>query len=345
MDTNYQLNNLLLILTIMQCDLVIIGGGPAGLSAAVNAASEGLKTILCESSYNFGGQAGTSSLIENYLGFPEGISGSALTKAAMAQAIKFNADFHIPFHVIRLERDADKIYVVDDNEDRICCMAVIIATGITYKRLTAINIEQFVGRGVSYGSPSLSDDFAGRTVCIIGGANSAGQAACYLAQCSGCNVVLIVRSESIANKMSDYLVRKIQDHENIRVMENSRVLETRGTLELDGVIVRTQLSGGDETKELILTTHLFILIGAVPKTQWLRNMAPLDQYGFIITGSVACSIELLPTECAPGIFVAGDVRSGSAKRVAGAVGEGQRAVSDVHSYLAKIKSPNQITVT
>lgn len=322
----------------MQCDLVIIGGGPAGLSAAVNAASEGLKTILCESSYNFGGQAGTSSLIENYLGFPQGISGSDLTKAAMAQAIKFNADFHIPFHVIRLERDGDMIMVVDDSDEKITCTAVIIATGITYKRLTALNIEQFVGRGVSYGSPSLSDDFAGRTVCIIGGANSAGQAACYLAQCSGCNVVLIVRSDSIANKMSDYLVKKIQDHDNIRVMENSRVIEARGTLELDGIVVRTQLPDGEETKELILTTHLFILIGAVPKTQWLRSIAPLDEYGFIITGSAACSAELLPTECAPGVFVAGDVRSGSAKRVAGAVGEGQRAVSDVHAYLSQLKA-------
>lgn len=322
----------------MQCDLVIVGGGPAGLSAALNAASEGLRTILCESSYTFGGQAGTSSLIENYLGFPEGISGRDLTQAAMRQAIKFNAEFHIPFHVIRIEREDEKIFVVDDNEDRICCMAVIIATGITYKRLAAINIGQFIGNGVSYGSPSLSDDFSGRTICIIGGANSAGQAACYLAQCSGCNVVLIVRSDSIEHKMSDYLVKKIRDYDNIRVMENSRVLEARGTLELDAIVVRTQINDKDETKELILTTHLFILIGASPKTQWLRTVVPLDEYGFIMTGNNTCSLELLPTECAQGIFVAGDVRSGSAKRVAGAVGEGQRAVSDVHTYLSKLRS-------
>lgn len=325
----------------MQCDLVIVGGGPAGLSAALNAASEGLRTIICESSHTFGGQAGTSSLIENYLGFPDGISGTALTRAAMAQAVKFNAEFHIPFHVIRIEREQEKLYVIDDNEDRICCVAVILATGITYKRLEAINIGRFIGSGVSYGSPSLSDDFSGRTVCVIGGANSAGQAACYLAQCSGCNVILVVRSNSIGNRMSDYLVKKIEGYDNIRVMVNSRVLEARGVMELDGVIVRTQLSEQEETKELILTTHLFILIGAIPKTQWLRSLVPLDEYGFIMTGNNTCSLELLPTECAQGIFVAGDVRSGSAKRVAGAVGEGQRAVSDVHTYISKLKQNQQ----
>jgi thioredoxin reductase (NADPH) len=326
----------------MQCDLVIIGGGPAGLSAALNAASEGLHTILCESAI-FGGQAGTSSLIENYMGFPEGVSGHELIKAAVAQADKFKVDMFIPFHAIRIEREGDKIFVISDEEERICCAAVILAMGITYKRLEAIGINRFIGLGVSYGSPSLSDDFAGRSVCIIGGANSAGQAACYLAQCTGCNVVLIIRNASIEAKMSDYLVKRVREHRNIRVMENSRLLEVRGAMELESILVRTQIPGGEEVKEVIPSTHVFVLIGAAPKTQWLRNHVPLDDYGFIVTGA-ACSKEtesMLSSQCADGLFAAGDIRSGSSKRVAGAVGEGQRAVSDVHTYLMKLSQAQE----
>lgn len=331
----------------MQCDLVIIGGGPAGLSAALNAASEGLRTILCESSTTFGGQAGTSSLIENYLGFPEGISGYELTRAALSQANKFGVDMFIPFHAIRIEREGEKIFVISDDEERICCVAVILAMGINYKRLDAIGINRFIGLGVSYGSPSLSDDFAGRTVCIIGGANSAGQAACYLAQCTGCNVVLIIRNKSMESKMSDYLVKRVREHTNIRVMENSRLLEVRGLMDLESVVVRTQASDGNEVKEVIPTTHVFVLIGAAPKTQWLRDLVVLDEYGFIVTGS-SCSPttkSLLPSQCAEGMFAAGDIRSGSAKRVAGAVGEGQRAVSDVHTWMLSREQQNEANQT
>lgn len=320
----------------MQCDLVIIGGGPAGLSAALNAASEGLHTILAESQ-SFGGQAGTSSLIENYMGFADGVSGHELTRAAVAQADKFKVDMAIPFHAIRIEREGERIYVISDEEERICCTAVILAMGITYKRLEAVGISRFIGLGVSYGSPSLSDDFQDRSVCIIGGANSAGQAACYLAQCTGCRVILIIRNKSIEAKMSDYLVRRVRDHENIRVMENSRLLEVRGQMELESILVRTQV-GEDDVKEVIPVTHVFVLIGAAPKTQWLREHVPLDEYGFVVTGA-ACTREMesmLPSQCGKGLFAAGDIRSGSSKRVAGAVGEGQRAVSDVHTYLMQV---------
>lgn len=328
----------------MKCDVVIIGAGPAGLSAAVGAASEGLHTIICEGN-EFGGQAGTSSLIENYLGFDKGISGSALIRSAIAQCMKFQVEFHIPFWAIKLERNEDGTHTVySDSDDSICCKAVVLAMGVTYTRLNIPSLARFIGYGVSYGSPSLSDNFTGKSICIIGGANSAGQAAVYLAACTGCSVVLIIRSESIDNKMSDYLVHKVKECPNIRIMESSEVVSVAGRLELETVTIATKIIDGINhtppysTIEVINTNRLFILIGARPKTHWVKRLVELDKDGFIITGATGCSLNVLPMECAPGIFAAGDIRKGSIKRVSNAVGEGTAAVNDIHAYLSQAKS-------
>lgn len=322
----------------MNCDLVIIGAGPAGLSAAVNAASEGLKTILCET-HQFGGQAGTSSLIENYLGFEKGITGADLVRSAVSQAIKFGVDFHIPFNAVRIQQNTDGSHnVYSDDGETICCMAILLAMGVNYKRLSIPTLSRFNGLGVSYGSPSLSDNFSGKTICIIGGANSAGQAACYLAACTGCSVILIIRNQ-LEDKMSDYLVKKVRSHENIRVMEKTEVVAADGRMELEVITVATVISSEAPYTQMeeIRTNKLFILIGAMPKTYWLKDVVALDELGFIITGSSSCSVNALPTECAPGIFAAGDIRKGSIKRVSNAVGEGTAAINDVHTYLSRVK--------
>lgn len=314
------------------CDLVIIGSGPAGLSAAINAASEGLHTVLCES-HQWGGQAGTSSLIRNYMGFKDGVTGEQLTRAAVAQCIEFNVDFHIPFVAEALEPLPDGRWrVISDTDEDICCKVVLIAIGVSYRRLPVTGVDQFVGRGVSYGSPSLSGDYAGRSVCIVGGANSAGQAAVYLSQCLECKVYLIIRS-TIEDKMSTYLIDEIRERPNITVMEGTRVIGAKGDFDLQSVDVLQQ-----DSTLTIHTTQMFILIGALPKTKWLKNVIPLDDNGFIVTGgSCGAEANLLPSECAQGIFAAGDIRSSSTKRVSNAVGEGARAVQDIHTYLSRVK--------
>lgn len=327
----------------MRCDVVIVGAGPAGLSAAVGAASEGLHTIICEGN-EFGGQAGSSSLIENYLGFAEGISGMSLIRSAVTQCVKFNVEFHMPFWAIRITKNDDGTYmVISDGGDEICCKAVILAMGVTYTRLQILNIGRFVGYGVSYGSPSLSDNFTGKNICIIGGANSAGQAAVYLAACTGCSVVLIIRNAYIEAKMSEYLVHKVRECSNIRVMESTEVVSVDGKMDLERITVATKVMDKDGVQssqlEVIETTRMFILIGAKPKTHWVKGLVELDKNGFIMTGSSSCStVGALAMEAAPGIFAAGDIRSGSIKRVSNAVGEGTAAVNDIHTYLSRVKS-------
>lgn len=322
------------------CNLVIVGGGAAGLSAAINASSEGLSTILCDSASQFGGQAGTSSLIENLMGFPQGISGKDLMLRSIEQASRFNVDFRAPFNVIDLKKDKGCWTVQNDEGDVITCSAVLLSIGVTYRALNAKNIARFMGQGgISYGSPIMGGNYKGQNIAIIGGANSAGQAAVYLSQHSNTTVHLIVRSESIRDKMSDYLCSKIEASSNIIVHTKTEVLEAGGKHKLQYIHVKMN---GEEAD--IYLDKMYVLIGAKPKTKWLEGIVPMDKNGFILTGASAkeslknampnLTREFLPTECLPGVFVAGDVRAESVKRVAAAIGEGSRAISDIHAYLA-----------
>jgi len=327
----------------MNCDLVIIGGGPAGLSAAINAASEGIKTTMCDAQPQFGGQAGTSSLIENLMGFPEGISGKELAMKSIQQASKFDVDFRAPFNAVNLTRSKNGWTVTDDDGEQISCKTVLLSMGVSYRSLNAKNVARFIGNGgISYGSPSITDSYSGKTVGVVGGANSAGQAAVYLGQCSECQVKLIIRSGSITDKMSTYLCNKIASMPNIEVIVDSEISEAKGVSCLSGVSLKQK----DGYREIEME-RLFILIGAKPKTNWLKGIVPMDAFGFICTGESSYKKLAetgeedifegrlpLYTECLPGIFVAGDVRVNSVKRVAAALGEGSRAVNDVHQYLS-----------
>lgn len=327
---------------LTKTDLTIIGGGPAGISAAVNAASEGLCTILVDSTQKFGGQAGSSSLIENFLGFPEGISGEELTKRSIRQADRFNVDFKAPFNVVDIQKNNDGWTIVNDDDESIECKVVLLAMGIQYRSLSAKNIARFIGAGVSYGSPSLSENYFGKTIGIIGGANSAGQAAVYLSSCPECKILLIIRSNRLEDKMSAYLVNKIKSAPNIEVFTNSEVTQACGINELKSVILSKNGILGE-----INLDRLFILIGAKPKTSWLKGKIVLDDNGFIVTGNDVIlsdiykgynsSLKPLPSETIPGVFAAGDVRADSVKRVANAVGDGARAINDIHKYLSSTK--------
>lgn len=316
-------------------DLLIIGGGMAGLSAAVNAASEGLSTIVCDGSFQFGGQAGTSSLIENLLGFPQGITGADLTVKAVEQASKFNTEFRAPFNVVGLTQVNGYWVATGDDDETITAKAVLLAMGVTYRYLQAPGISRFVGNGVSYGSPSMSESFAGKTITIIGGANSAGQAAVYLSQCKDCHVKLLIRGNSLEDKMSTYLCEKITSADNIEVMVNTEVREAHGADKLDSVTITRK--GVPETMH---TDRLFVLIGAKPKTSWLRSTPiKLDENGYIITDdSLNVNSTLGYEEMVYGMFAAGDIRSGSVKRVSSALGEGSIAVNAVHKYIGEFNN-------
>lgn len=304
-------------------DLLIVGGGPTGISAALSAASEGFSTILVDANPNgFGGQAGTSSLIENFFGFPEGVSGQELTARGMAQAYKFKVDFCTPFRVTSIKKQDNMFAVIDDDGDVFYCYSVLLAMGVQYKIHDAANMARFTGLGISYGSPSLSENFTDKVIAIIGGANSAGQAAVHLASCPDCEVKLIVRGPTL-DKMSTYLLDKLSLFPNIEVITNTTVVAVNGTERLEELTL-------DSFSKIstLKVDRLFVLIGAKAKTNWLQGVVALDEHGFI---------ESVDMEAAPGIFVAGDIRSGSIKRVASAVGEGAQAVNKIRSFLSTLK--------
>lgn len=316
----------------MKYDLIIIGSGPSGLSAAINAASEGLSVVMLEAKMCFGGQAGTSTLIENYLGFPDGVTGRQLTDAALAQAAKFNVEFLAPFNAVKLTQTGKCWSVTSDEDVVVEAKAVLITLGISYKALPAKNVSRFIGCGVSYGSPSLAENFSGKTISIIGGANSAGQAALFLAKCKECQVNLIVRGEGLEDKMSSYLINRINNATNIRLATHTVVEEAIGHSNLEELVIDTQ-----GTKSTIHTDRMFVLIGAKPKTSWLKDVLRLDSNGFILTGLNASIATTGNFEAAPGVFAAGDVRANSVKRVAAAIGEGSMAINDIHQYLTSNK--------
>jgi thioredoxin reductase (NADPH) len=324
-------------------DLIVIGGGPAGLGAAVYGASEGLRTVLVERTAT-GGQAGQSSRIENYLGFPDGVSGAQLTDRARRQAAKFGAEVLTTREVVALDVCGSARRVTFADGTSIDAHTIILATGVTYRRLSAPGLDDLTGRGVYYGS-ALTEASAclGQDVYVVGGANSAGQAAVYLARHAK-SVTILVRGPSLESSMSYYLIKQIADLPNISVRTCTEVIAAAGDDHLESLTLRNTASGETETVEAQL---LFLFIGAAPLTDWLDGVVVRDSAGFVVAGpdlSVAgerprgWELDRMPYHLetsVPGVFVAGDARAESAKRVASAVGEGALAVMLVHRYLEK----------
>ena len=322
-------------------DLVIVGGGPAGLAAAVYGASEGLQTALVERDAP-GGQAGQSSRIENYLGFPVGLSGGDLARRATTQAQRFGAELLTVQQVTRIEQRGPSKVVHLAGGEELGASAVIVATGVDYRLLDAPGVEELTGRGVYYGG-SRTEGVSCRDehVVVVGGANSAGQAAIYFAGYAQ-HVTILYRGDSLAKSMSRYLIDTIEDRPNITVRTNAEVAAAHGDDQLKRITVRDTATGADEEMEL---AAMFVFIGARPQTEWLPDDVARDKRGFVLAGNELLLEHVRPRwrldrnpylleTTMPGLFVAGDVRSQSMKRVASAVGEGSMAVSFVHEYLA-----------
>jgi thioredoxin reductase (NADPH) len=323
-------------------DLVIAGAGPAGLAAAVYAASEGLDVLVLESNAP-GGQAGSSSRIENYLGFPTGVSGQELTARAYAQAQKFGAQVMIAQGAARLTCAREPYRLEINGGQRVATRAIIIATGAAYRRLPIENLARFEGAGIYYAATFMEAQLcAGEEVVVIGGGNSAGQAAVFLAQ-SAARVHMLVRSDGLAKSMSRYLIRRIEEHPAIVLHARTQLTTLAGDGHLEEVSWREDLAGRTETCAI---RHCFLMTGAEPNTGWLDGCVALDAKGFIKTGPDLSVDELSATHwplaraprlletSVPGVFAVGDVRSGSIKRVASAVGEGSIAIAFVHQALA-----------
>lgn len=325
-------------------DLAVVGAGPAGLAAAVYGASEGLRTVVVEFEA-IGGQAGTSSLIRNYLGFARGISGGALAHRAWEQAVLFGAQFVFTQAASSLTSRGDERLIALNDGGQVVAGAVIIAAGVTYRRLEIATIDRLVGSGVFYGAASAeAPAMAGEHVCVVGGANSAGQAALHLAKFAA-GVTLLVRGNQLAASMSDYLIKQVQATPNVQVRLRTQVVDGHGADRLEALTVADVPTG---RREQVATSALFVLIGAEPHTEWLHDVMELDEHGFILTGRDiphhAWSVPRapLPFETSlPGVFAAGDVRFGSVKRVAGAVGEGSVAVGSVHHYLTTLAAGSE----
>ena len=322
-------------------DLVIVGGGPAGLAAAVYGASEGLQTALVERDAP-GGQAGQSSRIENYLGFPVGLSGGDLARRATTQAQRFGAELLAVQQVTRIEQRGPSKVVHLAGGEELGAAAVIVATGVDYRLLDAPGVEELTGRGVYYGG-SRTEGVSCRDehVVVVGGANSAGQAAIYFAGYAQ-HVTILYRGDSLAKSMSRYLIDTIEDTPNITVRTNAEVAAAHGEEQLERITVRDTAGGAEQEMEL---AAMFVFIGARPQTEWLPDEVARDKRGFVLAGSELLLEDVRPRwrlernpylleTTMPGLFVAGDVRSQSMKRVASAVGEGSMAVSFVHEYLA-----------
>lgn len=324
-------------------DLVIIGGGPGGLAAAVYGASEGLRTVMIEREAP-GGQAGTSSRIENYLGFPVGLSGGDLARRAVTQAKRFGVEILTPQEAvnIRLKDDYRVVTLADSSE--LTSHAVILAMGVAWRRLQVPGIEMLTGAGVYYGAAQTEAIACqGEEVFVVGGANSAGQAAMYFSRFAS-KVIMLVRGDSLTKSMSQYLIDQIAETDNIEVWTHCSVTEAKGNGHLEALVIQNSQTGEGQT---LPAKSLFIFIGAKPYTDWLDGLVRRDEKGFILTGPdllqgntpVQWSLErdpyLLETNV-PGVFAVGDVRSGSIKRVASGVGEGSICVQFVHRYLSHL---------
>jgi thioredoxin reductase (NADPH) len=324
-------------------EVVIIGAGPAGLSAAVYAASEGIDVLVVEAS-SAGGQAAASSRIENYMGFPTGISGGNLAGRAFAQAEKFGAQILIGKRVTGLACRTLPLFVELDGTQRTPARAIVIATGATYRRLPLDNLGQFEGAGIYYGATFVEGQLCrGEEIIVVGGGNAAGQAALFLAGLA-VHVHLLIRSDGLAVGMSRYLIRRIEKHPAISVRTRTEIIALNGDRHLESVRWRDNCEGSVEQQNI---RHVFVMTGAVPSTAWLQGCVVLDAFGFIKTGP-----DLTPDDLAaaqwpltraphlletsrPGVFAIGDVRSGNIKRVASAVGEGSIAIASLHRVLAE----------
>ena len=322
--------------------LVIVGAGPAGLAAAVYGASEGLRTLMLDSVAS-GGQAGTSSRIENYFGFPLGISGGDLTQHGLVQAEKFGAQLSAPCAASALREEAGHLVINLSDGTRVAGRAVIMASGARYRRLEVDRLQEFEGRGVYYAATDVeARQCAGNPVVVVGGGNSAGQAAAYLADL-GSPVTVVIRGPELDAQMSRYLVDRLENHPNVQVMTQTNIVRLDGDETLGRVTV-----AGPAGEAGLPCVSLFSFIGADPASEWLSGCAALDDRGFVLTDRSLTDDRLderwralgrrpLPFETSsPGLFAVGDVRSGSMKRVAAAVGEGSAAVRSVHEHLAFI---------
>jgi thioredoxin reductase (NADPH) len=310
-------------------DVLIVGGGPAGVAAGVYAGAEGLCALVVED-LAIGGQAGTSSRIENYLGFPTGISGADLVWRGEVQAMKFGTRFALPRRVARLEKLDDGGFCATlDNGDRLRASAVVVATGVQYRRLPIDRLAEFEGAGVYYAATDMEARHCrGTEAIIIGGGNSAGQAAMYLSR-SAQAVRLLVRGRSLASSMSSYLSSRLEADPAITIEYEAEVSALHGSEQLEGVTIRNRGSGAERQ---VPTRALFVMVGAAPNTDWLSGLVALDNQGFVLTAAAAGASTPYATS-EPGIFAVGDVRAGSVKRVASSVGEGSVVISHVWQHL------------
>jgi thioredoxin reductase (NADPH) len=326
-------------------DVVIVGAGPAGLAAAVYAASEGLDALLIETEAP-GGQAGSSSKIENYLGFPTGVSGQELASRAITQAQKFGAKMLVARSVVRLDCDHRPYHVILDDGNTLAARAIVIATGAQYKKPNLANLKDFEGQGIYYGATYIESQLCGTDdVIVVGGGNSAGQAAVFLSQTAR-RVYMLVRSGGLAETMSRYLIQRVTENSNIELHFNTEIMGLEGGTQLERVRWIDKTTGMTSVHDI---RHVFIMAGASPRTEWLRGCVAMDNNGFILTGRdletggvsngqpwpLARGPLMLETSL-PAVFAVGDVRSGNVKRVASAVGEGAISVHLVHRALAEI---------
>jgi thioredoxin reductase (NADPH) len=329
-------------------DILVIGAGPAGLAAAVYAASEGLKTLVIEKSAP-GGQAASSSKIENYLGFPTGLSGQELANRSIAQAQKFGAQLMVAQSVVHIDSSRQPYKVVLESGLKFSARSIVIATGAQYARLPVEEVDAFTGRGIYYNATHMEAQLChSEEVAVVGGGNSAGQAAIFLTQTSS-RVHLLVRSRKLSESMSQYLIARIEAHPRIEIHYLSQIVAVTGAAHLESIEWR------DDSLELEVTKpvrHVFVMAGAAPRTEWLEDSFVLDKKGFVVTGPDLVEYEnfqwplsrspLLLETSVPGIFAVGDTRAGSVKRVASAVGEGAMAVHLVHLFLAENRERDDV---
>ncbi|MDQ2945963.1 MAG: FAD-dependent oxidoreductase [Acidobacteriota bacterium] len=332
-------------------DLIILGAGPAGLAAAVYAASEGLDVLMIETSAP-GGQAGSSSKIENYLGFPTGVSGQELATRAITQARKFGADMLIARSVVRINCSRRPYQVELDSGEALTARSIVIATGAQYNKPLLANLEKFEGEGIYYGATYIESQLCEHEeIAVVGGGNSAGQAAAFLSQTAR-KVHMLVRSGELSSTMSRYLIERLTQHPRIELHLNTEIVSLEGGERLERVVWQDKDTGETSTNDI---QHVFIMTGALPRTEWLRGCVALDDKGFILTGPdleardlktpaapgenprwpLARAPQLMETSL-PGVFAVGDARAGNVKRVASAVGEGAISIHMVHQALAEV---------
>ena len=327
-------------------DLIIVGAGPAGLAAAVYAASEGLDVLMIETS-SPGGQAGSSSKIENYLGFPTGVSGQELAGRAATQALKFGAQMMVARSVLGLDCERRPYVVKLDGGEALAARAIVIATGAQYNKLRAAELERFDGNGVYYGATYMESQLCGgEEIAVVGGGNSAGQAATFLAQTAS-RVHMLVRSGGLSDTMSRYLIQRLEENPKVELHLHTEITGLAGGEHLERVTWRDRVRGTESDHAI---RHVFIMTGASPRTEWLKGCVALDPKGFILTGRdldgtgradghprgpLQRAPEMLETSL-PGVFAVGDVRAGNVKRVASAVGEGAISIHLVHRALAEL---------